>query len=398
MSIHGNVPSCSTTLSDQAMRIALIRQRFRFDGGGERIVSAMLDVLASQGRDVSLIARDWQSSSARMIPCNPGYWTRIQREARFASKAMEIAREQQFDLIQSHERIPGCQVYRAGDGVHRCWLQARSASYPVWKTRLLVGSRYHQYVLRTERAMFEHPHLKTVICNSRMVARQIRANFRIAPEKIRVIYNGVDTRKYSPRNRSAGAVQREQLGISSEVPLAIFVGSGWERKGLSTTLRALTEVDGMELLVVGRDKAQHAFEKLAASLGIRQRVHFAGVCSEMALLYAAADLFVLPTLYDPFPNACMEAFASGLPVITTAQCGAAELIQPGIQGNVVEAGNVSQLTAALRIVNSRDRCEQMGQAATQVVQNMTHENMQRELASLYQDLLPATPLQWKAAG
>ena len=83
----------------------------------------------------------------------------------------------------------------------------------------------------------------------------------------------------------------------------------------------------MKLLVAGRGEE----EKFTSS-----RVQFLGVLDDMPSLYRAADVFLLPTIYDPFSNACLEALAAGLPVITTAANGFAEIIENGVHGNVIE--------------------------------------------------------------
>ena len=81
----------------------------------------------------------------------------------------------------------------------------------------------------------------------------------------------------------------------------------------------------------------------AARLGIADRVHFPGPQTDVKPFYGAADCFALPTLYDPFPNAALEALASGLPIIVSRQCGAAELVREGFNGFVVDALDVDAL-------------------------------------------------------
>jgi UDP-glucose:(heptosyl)LPS alpha-1,3-glucosyltransferase len=102
------------------------------------------------------------------------------------------------------------------------------------------------------------------------------------------------------------------------VPVVLFVGSGFERKGLAHLLRAMALAGGKaRLWVIGKgDKGPYL--RLAEKLGLSSRVTFWGPHQDVRSFYAAADLFAFPTLYDPFPTAAMEALAAGLPVITTA--------------------------------------------------------------------------------
>ncbi len=87
--------------------------------------------------------------------------------------------QQQFDIVQSHERIPGCDIYRAGDGVHRRWLLQRTRILPARRAKLLMHDRYHRYVMNAEREMYQAPELKAVICNAEMIKREIVEDFDI---------------------------------------------------------------------------------------------------------------------------------------------------------------------------------------------------------------------------
>ncbi len=141
------------------------------------------------------------------------------------------------------------------------------------------------------------------------------------------------------------------------------------------------------LVVVGRDKAQARAERLAGSLGIASRVHFAGAQEDVRPWYAAADSFVLPSLYDPFPNAALEAMACGLPVVTTPQCGTAELIVEGVNGFVVEALAVDALADRLARLDVLTAHE-MGRRARERVEGFSLQSMAERLLTLYRSLAP----------
>jgi UDP-glucose:(heptosyl)LPS alpha-1,3-glucosyltransferase len=167
----------------------------------------------------------------------------------------------------------------------------------------------------------------------------------------------------------------------------LFVGSGFERKGLPQLLAAMANVAQAHLIVVGEDKRRAAMQVLCGRLGISERVHFVGGTSDVRPWYGAADCFVLPTLYDPFPNAVLEAMASGLPVITTNQCGAAEFVVPGVSGAVCEAGDESGLAIALKGLGSVAQAEAMGIAARTAVSGLGLDVMALQLSVLYRRLL-----------
>jgi UDP-glucose:(heptosyl)LPS alpha-1,3-glucosyltransferase len=261
----------------------------------------------------------------------------------------------QFDLIQSHERIPGMPIYRAGDGVHAQWLRLRAAQGGV---RARATSQvatwlnpYHRYMVERERLMFTHPALRMVICNSKMVRAEIAREFAIDPAKLEVVYNGVDVDAFYPPNADERATARASFRLPAGAPTFLYVGSGFARKGVATLLDAFATLPReAQLLIVGADKAQARFIAAAQRLGLAGRVQFlGGLAAHVAMLraYHAADAFVLPTIYDPMPNVVPEALACGLPVVTTTDCGGAELLDPAI-GSVVPSGNPQALAAALQ--------------------------------------------------
>jgi UDP-glucose:(heptosyl)LPS alpha-1,3-glucosyltransferase len=196
----------------------------------------------------------------------------------------------------------------------------------------------HHALLSLERELF----LKTprIIANSEMVKRQIMEYYAVPQQKITVIYNGVDLERFRPVNAGQKATLRKKLGLPEDSVLALYVGSGFKRKGVPQILRAMAELkrsgtSDVLFVAAGKDRIAK-YEKCAADLGIANRVMFLGPRQDIADIYAASDFFVLPTLYDPFSNATLEALASGLPVITSRHNGVAELIENGVQGYVIE--------------------------------------------------------------
>ena len=104
----------------------------------------------------------------------------------------------------------------------------------------------------------------------------------------------------------------------------------------------------MRLLVAGRGDAR-PYKTTRLRFWREEPVQFLGEVADLVPVYAAADIFILPTIYDPFSNACLEALACGLPVITTRSNGFSEVIQDGVHGSLVEnAGNLIGLRDAIR--------------------------------------------------
>ena len=338
------------------MKIAIVRQRYNPYGGAERFVERALSALSAEGAEVSLITRSWAGAPAegfRQITCDPAYSRllggRAARDRSFAVAAADLMAQGAYDITQSHERIPGCMIFRAGDGVHAAWLAHRARTLGPLGRLGQQCSGYHRYVLAAEARMFAHPALQAVICNSQMVADEIHRFYGVDRQKLVLIYNGVDHAHFHPglaaQHRDA---TRQAAGIPSDVPLLLYVGSGFERKGVPRLLMAMARAaTPFHLAVVGQDRKMRAMQAMAERLGLSHRVHFTGPLKDVRPWYGAADAFVLPTLYDPGPNAALEAMACGLPTLTTTSCGAQDWIRAGENGYVVDPLDLEAMTEAL---------------------------------------------------
>lgn len=378
------------------MKIALIRQRYNPFGGAERFVERALSALAAEGAEISLITRSWQGAPIegfRQIICDPPYSRmlggRAARDQSFCAAAQTVMASEHFDIVQAHERIPGCTIFRAGDGVHAAWLQHRSRVLgPVGRLAQKL-SPFHTAVLGAEKAMFEHPALKMVICNSRLVADEVARFYPVAAEKLQVIYNGVDGEIFHPRLADEF---REKVRVANHIPedapLLLFVGSGFERKGIPALLNAFARMKRTDarLAVVGADRKLNAMRSLAQKLNIAERVMFTGPLKDVRPWYGAADGFVLPTLYDPCPNAALEALSCGLPSLVSDSCGAAEFIQAGQNGYVGDALDIQQMATQLDALCELSQQAQAKTAARAAVSHLTLPTMAAELLARYQQL------------
>jgi UDP-glucose:(heptosyl)LPS alpha-1,3-glucosyltransferase len=221
-----------------------------------------------------------------------------------------------------------------------------------------------------------------------MVKQEIKHYFGVADEKLHVIYSGVDTNQYHPGLRRYRSALRAQHHIPQDAPLFLFVGSGFERKGVSLLLDAMARLPSESyLMVVGRDKKMRLFLSRAAKLSIADRVCFVGAQQDVKPFYGAADALVLPTLYDPFPNVVVEAMASGLPVITSHKCGAAELIRNGDNGFVCDALDKTALVKSMRTLLEQNQRERMAVSARKSTESLTLETMSKQLMTLYDQVI-----------
>jgi UDP-glucose:(heptosyl)LPS alpha-1,3-glucosyltransferase len=369
-------------------RVALIRSRYDPFGGAERFVQGAVAALRARGASLTIITRHWPDQDGTAIVLDPFYAGSLWRDWGFARAVQRELGKRHFDLVQAHERIPGCDLYRAGDGVHAEWLAQRErvqSGLATFATRL---SPHHRYVLWAEYALFTSPKLRAVICNSEMVREEIAKQFATSYDKLVLIRNAVDGAKFHPglRGEMREGV-RQQLRLPPSANVVLHVGSGFERKGVSALLQALALPGATHsAIIVGKDKHAERYAGQARRLGIAERVRFVGAVSDVRPYYAAADSFALPTLYDPCPNAALEAMACGLPVVTTRKCGAAELLREGESGFVHDALDIAALGAALARLDPVTAAR-MGSAAREAVAKLTPEAMAGEYLALYERML-----------
>jgi UDP-glucose:(heptosyl)LPS alpha-1,3-glucosyltransferase len=368
--------------------VALIRSRYDPAGGAERFVQSALAALRSQGATLTIVTRHWPGNDGTAIVIDPFHVGSLWRDWAFARAACAELSRRRFDLVQSHERIACCDVYRAGDGVHAQWLQERARVQGAFARFATAMSPHHRYLLAAERELFASPRLKAVICNSEMVRTEIAARFATPKDKLALIRNGVDAKAFHPGLRGEmRASVRQQLAIPQEANVVLHVGSGFERKGVAALLAAAARTSTRPfVVVVGRDKHGPRYAGLARHLGIAERVRFTGAVSDVRPYYAAADAFALASLYDPQPNAVLEAMACALPIVTTPKCGAAELLIEGESGFVRDALDVAGLAEAIGRLEP-GIAARMGAAARAAVERYTPEAMADEYLALYRRLL-----------
>jgi UDP-glucose:(heptosyl)LPS alpha-1,3-glucosyltransferase len=376
------------------MRLALIRQRYTPYGGAERFIESALEALLERNVAITLYTREWPQTNLQLIEphiCNPFYLGSLWRDWGFARAVSRAVGTTKANLVQSHERVLCCDIYRAGDGVHAAWLAERLLGASALARLSVAVSPWHHYTLRMERKLFASPWLRAVICNSKMVRDEIRARFNLPDDRLPVIYNAVDSVAFHPGLREHRERLRARYKIPPEATVFVLVGSGYERKGVATAIAALAQLPApAHLMIIGRDKRLGRYKLLARSLRIRERISFLGPQMDVKPFLGSADVFVLPTIYDPFPNAALEAMACALPVITSTKSGAAELVEENDAGLVCPSRDVEALAAHMRTLQNPETRDRLGANARRAVETLTPSAMTLKLVLLYKELLEAS--------
>ena len=314
----------------QTLRIAFVRRGYSPSGGAEAYLRRLARGLVDRGHNVQLLtSEEWPDAE---WPFGALTRVRLRSTIAFADEVEKIRPQIECDVLMSLERIWRCDVFRAGDGVHRAWLNRRK-KFDLPLQRLARDlSPMHRQILQIEEALFARRGAGRVIVASEMVKDEIVDLYDYPADNIDLVRNGVplDRFRFDPGLREKS---RADLKLHAEEIVLLFVGSGWERKGLLFAMEAMAMCRDrrLRLLVAGRGKTQRYFKS--------KRVRFLGEVVDLLPVYAAADILILPTIYDPFSNACLEALACGLPVITTRANGFSEIIEHEVHGSIVEHGN-----------------------------------------------------------
>jgi UDP-glucose:(heptosyl)LPS alpha-1,3-glucosyltransferase len=312
------------------MKLALIRRQFSPSGGAELYLERLIQSLAGRGTEIHLFTENWPDLPPRCVLHRvSASGSRANRSIAFAQAVKQQIQTGQFDCVLSLERTLRQDIYRAGDGVHKVWLERRREFSPWWK-RLAVGrGAFHRNMLNLESQTFDPDNTRHIIVNSEMVKREILSNFQFPTERIHLVRNGIDLARFYPADKESA---RKRFGLNTSDYVLLFVGSGWGRKGLkyltNFVLPALNRNgDTVKLLIIGKGNASRLK---------KENIIFDGVIPDVEMAYRAADLFAFLPIYEPSANVCFEALASGLPVITSKQNGASEVIENGRNGTILE--------------------------------------------------------------
>jgi UDP-glucose:(heptosyl)LPS alpha-1,3-glucosyltransferase len=330
----------------KGLRIGFVRRGYSHTGGAEAYLKRLARGVLEAGHDVQLIAtnewpeQEWPFGTITRLPARSTIG--------FATELEQMRTKLRCDALMSLERVWSCDVYRAGDGVHRAWLGRRRKFELPLKRFVRALNRKHRDLLRLEKSLFADRNARRVIAASQMVKDEIIDLYGYPADKIDIVRNGVplDKFRFDPQLREKS---RDDLKLRPDQIALLFAGSGWQRKGLLFAIEAtaLCKERKMRLLVAGRGN-QHLYKS--------KRVKFLGEVADLVRVYAAADIFILPTIYDPFSNACLEALACGLPVITTRSNGFSEIIEDTVHGSIVDhAADLVGLRDAIRLWSDPSR-------------------------------------------
>lgn len=381
------------------MRIALVNKVIsQSGGGGERYAADLATALIELGHEVHLYAaviEDVPSAAVRhplRLPGRPGF-CRILGFARNARIALERDKPAyQFDIVYGLTQVYPVDIYFMGGGMHQHWLKIRTPN-PILRLLRCLFNPTHLAQMWLEKQILHEENCRRVISNSRLVKTHAALYGGVRPERVSVVHNGVDRNVFNTEVRQRlRAEARAGLSLNQKDLALIFMAHNWPRKGLATVIRALALAGDAgaryRLYVVGKGSPK-PFLQLARDCGLGEdRIRFLSSVNDPQRIYAAGDVFVLPTIYDPCAGVTVEAMACGLPVITTTDNGAHELVRHGETGYVMQSpSDATGLAGFLCELTDDARRERMGRQAGEDIAPRSFMQVVRESVAVMQEVL-----------
>ncbi|MGH7915910.1 MAG: glycosyltransferase family 4 protein [Candidatus Binataceae bacterium] len=373
------------------MNIALITRRFDPNGGGtERDLIMSARGLVEAGHDITIYAGEIRAPSTewrlRMIATPP--LGRALRLLMFARSAAARARIDGNDLILSFARVIDADILRSGGSAHASYLRAARQWRGGAGAAAMRLAPYHVIQQMIERRGFRSASLQKAIAVSDLVRGDLIREFRIAPDRVVTLHNGVDLDRFAPaRDTTARRELRRTLTIPSDAPVVLFIGNGFARKGLRFLLRAVRQANSkMWLMIAGTDRAVASYQRLARNLRISPRVLFLGAQARVERVFEMADVLALPSLFEPFGNVVQEAMAAWLPVVPSAQCGVTALLPSALRPFVIQhPSDAGEIAARLSAILDA-RGSGLSEAARAAAEQFTWQRYADGLTSIVETL------------
>lgn len=282
-------------------------------------------------------------------------------------------RKTKDDFYFSLERITCPDIYRAGDGVHKEFLKTKKRKF----------NPLNIVYLYLEKRCFVNA--KKIIANSKMIKNQIIDTYNINPSKIDVIYNGIELKEFD--YETSFIKLSKEFRIDSKKKIILYVGSGFERKGVAQFLQILSELKSTnyQAFIVGKEKNLKFYQELAQSLHVKEKVCFTGARSDVDDFYTISDIFLFPTQYEPFSNVILEAMNFKNAVITTKQNGAHEILNKNfIMKTPIDLSIVQKID---NLLIDNKKLEKIKEENYQIVQNFTIEKNAKETMKVINEYL-----------
>ncbi len=343
-------------------KLYIVRKEHDGFGGAENVAKRYVDGFNKQF-SCKLIFAGCQLEGFKFTgTVGPGWYKAIS----FANSVNRFFAKKKNSIVFSMTRgVPGT-VFRMGDGVHNQWLKRNKTGF----IKRNVNPSHFSTPFLEKRSV---QNSKWIVSNSELIKREVLSEYEVESRFLKVIHNGYSNKRFQFADEHQRLRLKKLQKINNSELTLFFCANGWKRKGLNHAIQFLSQLASARkchLWVAGRgDRKSH--QRLAQTLGVSNCITFLGSISDTSTWYKAADLFILPTRYDPFSNSCLEALACGCPILTTSSNGASECINP-TNGLVIENQDSISSRSVLKCIQSLMKLSR--KEISNSVHNLTSEN------------------------
>lgn len=365
-------------------RVAVITPRFTTVGGGERYCVETCRRIA-EAPDIELtVVCEKQVEPVphiRFIEVGRREFPRFLKKKRFAKKVQQVLEREKFDLVHSNEQVPGAHVCSLHGTPHETWIrQVQGKGKLSW---------FDKNKVQLERDMLAHPDCKAILPVSTLVREIYEEAYDFSGKWVDYAPPGVDGKWLADQSSAEEARSnvRKKLNIAADEFVVGFVSMNWPHKGLDLLVEAVSKMEApATLLVVG--KGNDAFyAQRAQEAGVK--TVFAGVVRDgIEELYAASDVFALPSKWDAFAMVVCEAMALSLPVLISDTVGARDVVDQGVNGFVLDRSDIAAWTEHLGLLAGNcGKLQCMKRAARRTAESLSWQHPADVILKTYRDLL-----------
>jgi UDP-glucose:(heptosyl)LPS alpha-1,3-glucosyltransferase len=370
------------------MKIAVVIPKYGLVGGAESFSFEQTERLAARnGFEIHVFANQWHRGDSPIIFHRVPIlrFPRHLRQISFAYFANKKICQENFDLVHSHDRIFRMDLFTMHGIPHKTWVK---------EVRCKPLSLFDRSTAWVEEKGISKSHIPMILPVSTLVKDELLKLYHIPESKICVIHPGVSKDRFSAINQEICREEvRRNYGLSQNDIVVLFVGMNFEIKRLELVLKGVADLVSREtkdsklkLLIVGKGNEER-YLTMAYELGIANRVIFAGVTRETEKYYFASDIFAMPSKFDTFGIAVLEAMMAGLPVIITRTVGAKDLIDSGVHGFILaEKPSVSAFSESLAFLMKKENRIKMGQNGRLAALQCTWGKTVDKVIGLYRQL------------
>lgn len=389
---------------DSFMKIAIVHKSVSLTGGAERYMRNLAVLFTKQGFNVSVYAGrcdlsdipDMFFNKVKIIPFLP-----FLKILSFAVNSKKAVQKKKYDLVAGMGNVFYQDLYFLGGGVYKIYAQTSLLRYRTFLRKALrhirrLLSPSHWLKLYIERKIFISGQTKFFVCPSQIVANELIKMYAVDSSKIKIIRNGIDTEKFNFHDRNRAKEKLTQMcKFSNDDFIFLFVSSNHFLKGLESLLDAFyllnKEHKNVKVVIAGKGR-ENFFKRKTRKMGLTESVKFAGWQKDIRGFYKAADFFIYPTFYDPFPNVILESFACGLPAIVSSLTGACEIIDEGKNGFVIKnPRNINEIYSVMKkvVLLNKNELRKMSYNARGTAEGFSNEKYIERILNLTREICPS---------